>query len=120
VETALVIVLLLALCFGVMEYGHYVYTRHTLESAAQRGARIAILRESTEGEVNDAVEAVMAAAGYDTSEFDMTLVGVGDDTETDVTVTIGCVWGDIGMRPLGLISSDSVVQATVTMRKEGP
>ena len=120
VETALVIVLLLALCFGVMEYGHYVYTRHTLESAAQRGARIAILRESTEGEVNDAVEAVMAAAGYDTSEFETTLVGVGDDTETDVTVTIGCVWGDIGMRPLGLISSDSVVQATVTMRKEGP
>ena len=120
VETALVIILLLALCFGVMEYGHYVYTRHTLEAAAQRGARIGILRASTEQEINDAVEAVMDAAGYDNTEFDMTLEGFGDDTETDISVTIGCVWGDIGVRPLGLISSESIVQATVTMRKEGP
>lgn len=120
VETALVLALLLGLCFGVMEYGHYVHTRHTLESASQRGARTAILRDSTEQEVNDAVEAVMAAAGYDTSEFSVDVTGVGDPDTTDVTVSVDCEWGEIGIRPLGLISADSVVRATVTMRKEGP
>lgn len=120
VETALVIVLLLGLCFGVMEYGHYVYTRHTLESACQVGARQGILRDSTSQEITDRIEGEMAAAGFDPTEFDFVVTGQGDDTEPDITVSIEVVWGEIGIRPLGLIASDSVVRASVTMRKEGP
>lgn len=120
VETALVIILLLGLCFGVMEYGHYVYTRHTLESACQVGARQGILRDSTAQEITDRIEGEMAAAGFDPSEFDFVVAGYGDDTETDISVSIEVVWGEIGIRPLGLISSDSRVRASVTMRKEGP
>lgn len=120
VETALVIILLIALCFGVMEYGHYVYTRHTLESACMRAARHGILRDSTLQEVEDRIESEMAVAGFDPSEFTTDISGHGDDTTTDITVAIECVWGTVGVRPLGLIDDESVVRASVTMRKEGP
>jgi Flp pilus assembly protein TadG len=117
---ALVLTVLLALTFGVMEYGHYVYARHTLEGASQRGGRTAILSDITESEVSDAVQEVMASAGYDTTEYTLAVTGLDDGEATDVTVTVSAVWGTIGIRPMGIISADSVVQATVTMRKEGP
>jgi Flp pilus assembly protein TadG len=120
VETALVITILLALTFGVMEYGHFVYTRHSLESASQRGARTAILSDVTLEEVETAVEGVMAASGYETAEYALDVAGLDDPDVTDVTVTISVVWGEVGIRPMGLISSDRAVQSTVTMRKEGP
>lgn len=120
VETALVITILLALTFGVMEYGHFVYTRHSLESASQRGARTAILSDVTSQEVSDSVQSVMAASGYDTTEYTLVVAGLDDPAQTDVTVTVGVVWGQVGIRPMGLISSETPVQATVTMRKEGP
>ena len=119
VETALVLTILLALTFGVMEYGHYVYTRHTLEGASQRGARTAILTDITVAEVESAVEGVMAASGYDPTEYDLAVSGLDDTAETDVTVTVSVVWGEVGIRPIGMIGADRTIQATVTMRKEG-
>ncbi len=120
VETALVLVILLALTFGVMEYGHFVHTRHTLEGAAQRGARTAILNGIPAQEVEAAVAQAMGASGYDDTEYSLEVAGLDDPEGTDVTVTVSCVWGEIGIRPMGLISSETAIQATVTMRKEGP
>lgn len=119
-EMALVLTVLLALTFGVMEYGHYVYARHTLEGASQRGCRTAILRDITETEVSAAVQELMGTAGYDETEYTLAVTGLDDPEATDVSVTITAEWGTIGIRPMGLISADSVVHATVTMRKEGP
>jgi len=120
VETAIVIMLLISLCFGIMEYGHYVYTRHTLESACLRAVRLGIVSDSLFDDVNDEVGAQMAIAGFDATEFEVEILGHGDADETDLTVSIQCTWGAIGIRPLGLISADSVVRASATMRKESP
>ena len=120
VETAIVIMLLIALCFGVMEYGHYVYTRHTLESACQRAVRLGIIADSVFDDVEAEVGTQMAVAGFDATEFDVEIVGHGDPAETDLTVAIEVTWGEIGIRPLGLIAADSVIHASATMRKEMP
>jgi Flp pilus assembly protein TadG len=120
VETAIVIMLLITLCFGIMEYGHYVYTRHTLESACQRAVRFGIIADSVFEDVETEVSTQMAVAGYDATEFDVEILGHGDPAETDLTISIEVTWGQIGMRPLGLISADSVIRASATMRKEMP
>lgn len=118
VETAIVIMLLIALCFGVMEYGHYVYTRHVLESACLRAVRVGILTDSAPEDVEGEVSTQMATAGFDTTEFAVEILGHDDPAASDVTVSIQCVWGEIGVRPLGLIAADSVIRASATMRKE--
>ena len=118
VETAIVIMLLILLCFGIMEYGHYVYTRHTLESACQRAVRRGIIADSTFDEVNDEAIAQMAAAGFGPADFAIEILGHGDDTVSNLSVSIECDWGNVGIRPLGLISADSVIRANATMRKE--
>ena len=43
-EAALVLPILLALSFGMVEYGYYFFVKHTLQGAARDGARIPALQ----------------------------------------------------------------------------
>ena len=118
VETALVLPLLLLLVFGVMEYGHFVFTRQTFEDAAQRGAREGMLSSATDTSVSNAVATAMNAAGYAADEYDVAFTDATDDSR-DVTVVVSADWGDVGIRPFGLIAADRTLSGTVTVMKEG-
>lgn len=120
-EAALVLPILTALGFGTVEFGHYFFVKHTVQGAAREGARAAIVPTGTNADVATAVSAVMTAAGYASGDYTVT---VSPDSVasaaagSNVTVTVACHWGTVGLRPLGIISTGKQVTGTTVMRRE--
>jgi len=120
-EAALVLPILLALSFGTVEFAHFFYVQHSLKGAAREGARAAIISSATNADVNAAVSSAMSAYGLSGSGYSVATVpaNVGAaPAGANVSVTVQCSWGAVGLRPLGLISSDKPVRAAVVMRRE--
>ncbi|WP_243368271.1 TadE/TadG family type IV pilus assembly protein [Fundidesulfovibrio soli] len=63
VEFALILLPLLLLLLGCMEFGRYFWAQHVLSSAAAEGARMAILSDVTDGEVGARIEQVVSDGG---------------------------------------------------------
>lgn len=78
VEFALVLVLLLVLVFGIIDFGRALYTANSLNTAAREGARYAAVLEDP---------AAMAAAIQDTVMHHMSPLGGAPLARDDVTVT---------------------------------
>jgi Flp pilus assembly protein TadG len=120
-EAALVLPILLALTFGVIEFGHYFFIEHNLKGAAQAGARAGIPYGADNAAANAAIGRMMTAAGLQNSNYTVTITPADVSTApagTDVSVTIQCSWGTVGVRPLGLISASKNVRGVAVMRKE--
>ena len=129
VEAALVLPVLLLLTFGLIEFGHFVFTKHTLQGAARHGVRTAILPGSTNTEVTNVVGDFMNAAGIPTANYTVYIqdkTGAAVDVAglpsgvREIKVRVDCSWGTVGIRPMALISSSAVVRGVAVMRKEGP
>jgi Flp pilus assembly protein TadG len=121
VEMALVLPILLYLAFGTVEFGHFFYVRHNVQAAAREGARAAVPSGATNTDVTNAINAAMAAAGLQSSGYTVTLSPTNvasASTGSNVSVTLECNWGTVGLRPMALISSSKSVQGNVVMRKE--
>jgi len=123
----LVLPILLALSFGTVEFGYYLYVKHNMQAAAREGARAAIVPSAVTGDVTSAVSNVMAAAGLTSSGYTTAITDTNGATinvstaaaGTAIKVTVQCSWGTVGVRPLGVISSSKAVVGTTVMRKEG-
>jgi Flp pilus assembly protein TadG len=113
-EAALVLPILLSLAFGTVEFGYFFYVKHCLQGAARQGVRAAIPADSTTADITTAVSGAMTLYGLQNSGYTCTTTS---DT-TNVTVTVQCTWGAVGIRPLGLISSSKLVKSAAVMRKE--
>ena len=119
-ETACVLPVLFLVSFGLVEFAHFFYMKHILAGAAREGARTAIL--ASESDPNGAITRAMTAAGLGsipytvtTTPADLESAAAGDEIE----VQIDCTWSDVGLRPLHLISGDTIVRGSATMMKEG-
>ncbi len=120
-ETALVLPVLLYLAFGTVEFGHYFFVKHTLQGAAREGARRAIVSGAANSDVNTSVQNAMSAAGFSTSVYTVTTSPTTISSAAsgvNVSVTVSCNWGTVGVRPLGLMSTSKTVTAVAVMRKE--
>jgi Flp pilus assembly protein TadG len=126
-ETALVLPILLALSFGVVEFGHFLYVKHNVQAAAREGARAAIIPGATAATVSTAVQQAMQAGGLSSSGYAAAVTDVNGNAVnvanvavgTPVRVRVTCSWGTVGVRPLGLIAANKSVVGTTVMRKEG-
>lgn len=127
-EAALVFPILISLTFGCVEFGHFFYVKHTLQGAAREGARAAATPSSTSTDVTTAVNNAMAATGIASNKYTTTIRNSADSANVDpatatagtaILVKVTATWGNVGMRPLGLISSTKSVVGQTTMRKEG-
>lgn len=127
-EAALVFPILISLTFGCIEFGHFFYVKHTLQGAAREGARAAATPTSTSSDVTTAVNNAMAATGISSTKYTTTIRNSSDTANVDpstatagtaILVKVTATWGQVGMRPLGLISSSKSVVGQTTMRKEG-
>ena len=121
-EAALVFPILLALAFGTVEFGYYFYVEHNLESAAREGARAAVPAglDATQrlDAIEEAVDRVMAASGYKTSDYDPPEV---NDDGTYIEVKVKMHWSDVneGLKPMRMIQpKNDLVVGTATMRLE--
>ena len=126
-DAALVFPVLLLLTFGCVEFGHYFYIKHTLQGAAREGARAAATGVAN-SEVTTAVANTMSAAGISAytvairDAADTTNITIGTATPvagTAILVKVTCVWGTVGVRPMGLMGASKQVIGMTTMRREG-
>jgi Flp pilus assembly protein TadG len=120
-EAAFVLPILLLLAFGTVEFGHFFYVKHNLQGAARQGARAAIPASATNATVTTAVTEAMTLAGLQSSGYAVTTnpANVAAATDgTNVSVTVQCTWGAVGLRPLSLIAANKPVRSTAVMRKE--
>lgn len=127
-DAALVFPILLSLTFGCIEFGHYFFIKHTLQGAAREGARAAVAPGSTDAEVTSAITQAMNAAGISPSKWTKYIqntatppanISVNQPAGTAIVIKVECTWGQVGLRPLGLIGASKKVVGITTMRKEG-
>jgi Flp pilus assembly protein TadG len=121
-ELALLLPLLLGLVFGTIEFGYYFFLQHNAQGAAREGARAGIPFGATQADASAKVSAFLTQAGVNPANYTITFdpADVGAAAAgTDITVTVEGSWGTVGIRTLGLISSNKIVRGRAVMRKEG-
>lgn len=129
-ETALVLTILLSLSFGAVEYGYAFFLKHSLQGAAREGARAGIVDGGDNTAVTTAVKNYMTAAGFtDSSKYTIAITDTANAAVNAATVTrgqpvkvtISYKWGNIpaAYRPLGLMSTTTLIKGATVMRKEG-
>ncbi len=116
VEMAIVAPILLTLVFGIIEYGWVFTVRQALTNAAREGARVAILRGSSETDIEERVADFLAPYGITTYSLDMTHSTPEDPVER-VHVTVP--YADVTLLGSFFGSTSFNLGAECSMRKEG-
>ena len=127
-EAALVFPVLTYLSFGMVEFGEYMYARHVFASAARDGCRQAILASTSQSNLTTAVSNTMSSSGFGSCGYTLAVTnGQTGATISDVSTVAAGTWlkvsvtvnfGNLGVRPLGVISSTKQVSGVCTMVKE--
>lgn len=98
VETALVMVALCAVLFGIMDFGRLLYTYHLVDNAARLGARFAIVRGTNCSHyVSGGGDTWPCPASYSAAQTEITnyvqqqsiVMGLGQN------VTVNPVWNNV-------------------------
>jgi Flp pilus assembly protein TadG len=130
VEMTAVLVVLMGLTFGCIEFGDAFFKKNTLQGAAREGARVAIISGKTSTDVNNAVTAVMTAAGIpvtNPAKYTITITDANTDsainfstvsTGTPIKVTVSGKWKNLGIAPFYL-SKEKDITGVAVMRREG-
>ena len=126
-EMCLVLPILLALAFGTVEVGYFFFVKHSIQGAAREGARAAIVPGATAQQVTNAISNSLTAAGLNGVSYTTTITDANDTpinvatapAGTSVKVSVSMMWGNVGVRPLGLLAADKTVRGATVMRKEG-
>lgn len=94
VEFALILLPMLLLLLGCMEFGRYFWAQHVLSSAAAEGARMAILNDVTDAEVEATIEQVVSNGGiHATPTYSISARSPGDA----ITVTVSIPYNVIAL-----------------------
>lgn len=126
IEAAFVFNLLLLLSFCTVEFGYFLYAKHTIQGAAREGARVAAVPGATAADVRQAIARSLHAAGMngspssiDAARFTVDSFSPAVAAGQPVSITVRSTMGKLGPGPrLVLGSAKSIVGAAV-MRKEG-
>jgi Flp pilus assembly protein TadG len=127
VEAAIIFPVLLYLVFGCVDFGQFLYIKHTLQGAAREGARAGATPNSTNADVTTAVNNSMRAAGYQPTRYTVKIrnaldtadITVAQTAGTSVLVKVEAVWSTVGVRTSSFIDANKVILGATTMRKEG-
>ncbi len=77
---------------------------------------------ASNSDVNSAVASAMSSYGLSASGYTVSITPgdvSGAAEGSQITVTVQCTWGTVGIRPLQLMSANKTVVGTAVMRKEG-
>jgi Flp pilus assembly protein TadG len=121
IETALIIMVILLLTFGVMEYGWMFMQAQHVINAARQGARVGVRADSVNGDATSAVNAILSAQGITnyTVSFSPSDVSAPDPGDP-LTVTVTAPYADLTLTGLPFLPVPANLQSAVTMSKEGP
>lgn len=122
IETALVLIVLLMITFGALEYGWMFTKQGEVTNAARTGARIGVRPNASNADVSAAISDVLTRTGLaggqtvTLSPSDVTSLEPGQSFS--VTVSISYETHELTGFPF--LPTPSTLDATVTMAKEGP
>lgn len=121
IEMAIVMLLLLLITFGIMEYGWLFHRIQQMNSCARAGARQAVLPDATLATVQDSVLALATGHGIygytmTITPGDITVMGSGEL----ITVTVEVPYENVQLIGGALFPMPDPLRAAVTMAKEGP
>jgi Flp pilus assembly protein TadG len=111
VETALVLVLLLMITLGAIEYGWLFMNMQRITNAARHGARIAAALDKTDAEGQTAMAGLVTDLTTATCTVN-TAAGI-------VTATCSVPGADVSLIHWNLLPIPATLQATIRMAKEG-
>ncbi len=120
-ETAIVMLLLIFITFGIMEYGWLFHRIQQMNSCARAGARQAVLPDSTPVAVQDSVSVLATGhgiAGYTLTVSPADIVALGSGEL--ITVTVAVPYDNVKLIGGSLFPMPDPLRASVTMAKEGP
>ena len=123
VELAVVLMLLVVLTFGVMEYGWMFYQMQQVTAAAREGARDAVVPDATSADVMAMVDGLMSSLGLGASGYtvDISPLNIEElDPGEPVTVTVVVPYGNIELLGMSYFPTPAALTSRVTMAKEGP
>ena len=120
IETAIVMLLLILITFGIMEYSWLFHRIQQMNGIARAGARQAVLPDSTLLAVQTSVQAVANAHGIygytmTITPGDIVVLGSGEL----ITVTVEVPYENVKLLGGALFPMPSPLRAAVTMAKEG-
>lgn len=130
-EACFVLPVLLYLSMGMVEFGQFLYVKHSIQAASRDGARTAILGTATHQKARDAVASTMTAAGMsDATKYSVKFHNTATNPATEITniatvakgtsirVTVTATAGNVSVRPLGVIPAAKAITGVTTMIKE--
>lgn len=128
-EASLVLPVLLAVSFGAVEFGYYIFMKQAVQGAAREGARASIFATSTNAKVNTAVANAMTSAGLAGTGYSVEIRNGSNNAalnvatapaQTPVKIIVKTPWSSVsmGLRPLQLIDAGKQVTGTAVMSKE--
>lgn len=117
VEMAVVMPILLTLVFGIIEFSWAMSIQQSLTNAAREGCRTAVIKGSTEDDINQRIASFMNAAGIQGYSVDIVRATEQDPTET-VTVSIPYCQVSLIAGYFPILES-KILTGMCAMRKEG-
>jgi len=117
VELAVVTPVMLAMLFGIIEFGWLFTVQHTMVNAAREGARFGSLEGVESSEVTSKVQQYLTAVGIDQTAT----IAVTDATTDDPTVTVRVTIprDDVSLVGNFFGFSGGTLEGLASMRKEG-
>lgn len=114
---AVVTPLVLAMLFGIIEFGWLFTVQHTMVNAAREGARIGVLEGSTVEEIEERSRELLAPMHLE----DRVSIDITEATPDDpfVVVRLTVPREDVSLVGDFFGFTGGTVQGTATMRKEG-
>ena len=115
VEFAVVLPVLVAILFGIIEFGYVFMVRQSLQHAAREAGREASLQTSTLSTIAAKVDTVMAPTGITS----YTLSYESDAVNCSETVSVSLSYGDVSLTDGFFGMLDITLEGACTMAKEG-
>jgi hypothetical protein len=120
---ALVLMLLVLLTFGLMEYGWMFFTLQEATNASRLGARNAVLPDSTNAEVQQVIQTRMTDWGIDAADYSIT-ISAADITLLEpgefLTIGIDIPYANVELLGMPMFPTPESLRASTSMAKEGP
>jgi Flp pilus assembly protein TadG len=121
VEFAVIAPLFVLLIFAMIEFGRMIMVKQILTNAAREGARLAVVSGTTDQNVLDKVSTYMTNAGIGSTTQTVSPSLTSAETGDSITVTVSVPYKDVAWLPVDILKwgKDTVLKASVVMRKEG-
>lgn len=120
VEFAIALPLLLAIVIGIFEFGMAWNQRQVVTNAAREGARVAVLPDKEEDEVDAAVANYLSSASLDPDLATVTHSNAGKTGDYGLSTTVSVAYPYqfrfIGPIVALLQGDDSAMQGTITLQ----